>query len=156
MTDKLKKANPKTWEKLSKQIGLSGTTPEAVSEKIASSGNTMVAQSFIASAVKAGFSVEQIGQALPVLTRADLEQLKASVADVETLISRAAEKDHVDVKGDPAVVLGQLVANVERVCRVLGCTSEQLSDVLAFVNTHAPSDIRRYQTFVRASGRRPI
>jgi hypothetical protein len=153
---KAKQFAPEAYQKLAQLSGLSSTTPERIASQAAASGNTMVAQALINNAVKSGLPLVLIRTTIPVLDATDVAYLEAQYADITNVERQASNVGAVEVKGPADMVIAHLVTEVEKVCKYLALTSDQLVDVVTFFRTHGADDIKRYQKMKLAMRQRPV
>jgi len=154
IVDKVKAMFPSAYNVAKTTLGLSQTTPEQVAGQAAKTNNAMMTNALLGTLVKSGVPPGWIRDHFPVLTQTDVTWLENAYADITVLERSMSTKP--EIKGDPDVLLGHMIRTVETTCRMLGITSDQLADLLAFLATHGANDIKRYQKFKIGTGTRPI
>lgn len=150
----VKKSLPSAYEKAKQTLGFSQTTPEQVAGKAAATNNAVMANALYGTLVKSGVPPQFLRDHYPVLTAEDVAWLDQAYAHVTALERDMSKKPQIS--GDADVLMGHLVRSTERVCAILGISSEELVDVLAFIAAHGADDIKRYQRLQIGMGRRPV
>lgn len=106
--------------------------------------DTTLARAIYESLLKNGARYQNLVQATPNLTEADLRAFLGGMKEVEQLEKAATESHRVQSR-DPRSTARQKAVEIRRTCRILGITADELANLVVTLSTLTPSDIREYQ-----------
>lgn len=119
--------------------------PVALAQSIATSRNGMQAQAYMYNAVQAGVSLEMIASAVPMLTSADMDMLRAYHVEHHQRAANAVSAAAVVVPGDDVVTppSPEIILSIKKLCGLLTLSLADLEEVLIAVHTVTPIHTRQ-------------
>lgn len=156
--DAVKKNAPAAYEKVSDLVGKGsgGKTAEQVAVAVVGRKDKFGAQALLEVMMRSGVDPAVITAAAPMISREELASLVVHFRDIDKIERAAASASVPVIEGAPDEVFAHDNMHIVRVCRSLGISSDQLLDLLVLIKTRGPEQIKRYQTFEFASGRKPL
>jgi len=134
----------------------SGKSPEEVANRAVVKNDKILGQAVLETLMRNGVTAEFINQAAPIFTVADLKAIQVKFNDIDKAERGIADTHSAQIDGDPDAVFAHDNAHIVRLCNSMGISSSVLSDLVTFVATRGPAQIKRYQAFEKASGRKPV